>query len=160
LHAAETLEALMTRFHHVLVPVDFEDPSHETLEVAIALALTFDARLTVLHAWDLPVYSYAGLSYLPPDVATVVEEAAEKSLTSAMALATSRVPKAESVLVRGPAAVEILEAAGRLKADLIVMGTHGRRGVSRMLLGSVAEKVVRSSLVPVLTIRMKPPSSV
>jgi nucleotide-binding universal stress UspA family protein len=149
----------MSRFHHLLVPLDFEDPSQEALEVAIALALTFDAKLTVFHAWDLPVYSYAGLSYLPPDVATVVEEAAEKSLASAMALATKRLPRAESVLVRGPAAAEILDAAGRLNADLIVMGTHGRRGVSRMLLGSVAEKVVRSSPVAVLTIRMKQTSS-
>jgi nucleotide-binding universal stress UspA family protein len=145
----------MSHFRHILVPLDFEDPSQEALEVALALALTFDAKLTVIHAWDLPVYSYAGLSYLPPDVATVVEEAAERSLASAMALATRRLPGAASVLVRGAAAVEILDAAGRLKADLIVMGTHGRRGVSRMLLGSVAEKVVRSSPVPVLTIRVK-----
>ena len=145
----------MSRFHHILVPLDFEDPSQEALDVALALALTFDAKLTVLHAWDLPVYSYAGLSYLPPDVATVVEEAAETSLASAMGLVIKRLPRAESVLVRGAAAVEILDATGRLKVDLIVMGTHGRRGVSRMVLGSVAEKVVRSSPVPVLTIRVK-----
>jgi nucleotide-binding universal stress UspA family protein len=145
----------MSRFHHVLVPLDFEDPSQEALDVALTLALTFDAKLTVLHAWDLPVYSYAGLSYLPPDVATVVEEAAETSLASAMGFVIKRLPRADSVLVRGAAAVEILDATGRLKIDLIVMGTHGRRGVSRMVLGSVAEKVVRSSPVPVLTIRVK-----
>jgi nucleotide-binding universal stress UspA family protein len=150
----------MTRFHHILVPVDFEEASQEALEVAIDLTLTFDAKLTVVHAWDLPVYSYAGLSYLPPDVATVVEEAATQSLADAAALVMRRVPKAESVLVRGPAAAEIMGTAGRLKADLIVMGTHGRRGVSRLVLGSVAEKVVRSSPVPVLTIRVKQPLSV
>jgi nucleotide-binding universal stress UspA family protein len=149
----------MSRFHHVLVPLDFEEPSQEALEVALTLAVTFDAKLTVLHAWDLPVYSYAGLSYLPPDVATVVEEAAETSLASAMALVIKILPRAKSVLVRGRPDVEILDAAARLKVDLIVMGTHGRRGVSRMLLGSVAEKVVRSSPVPVLTIRVKPRSS-
>jgi nucleotide-binding universal stress UspA family protein len=149
----------MNRFHHILVPLDFEDPSQEALEVALDLALAFDAKLTVLHAWDLPVYSYAGLSYLPPDVATVVEEAAETSLASAMALVIKILPRAKSVLVRGRPDVETLDAAARLKVDLIVMGTHGRRGVSRMLLGSVAEKVVRSSPVPVLTIRVKPRSS-
>jgi nucleotide-binding universal stress UspA family protein len=149
----------MSRFHHVLVPLDFEEPSQEALEVALTLAVTFDAKLTVLHAWDLPVYSYAGLSYLPPDVATVVEEAAETSLASAMALVIKILPRAKSVLVRGRPDVETLDAAARLKVDLIVMGTHGRRGVSRMLLGSVAEKVVRSSPVPVLTIRVKPRSS-
>ena len=148
----------MNRFHHVLVPLDFEEPSQEALDVALALALVFDAKLTVFHAWDLPVYSYAGLSYLPPDVAAVVEEAADTSLARVMALAIKSLPRAQSVLVRGSPAVEILDAAGRLKADLIVMGTHGRRGVSRMLLGSVAEKVVRSSPVPVLTIRVKPRS--
>jgi nucleotide-binding universal stress UspA family protein len=145
----------MNRFHHVLVPLDFEEPSQEALEVALAIALTFDAKLTVFHAWDLPVYSYAGLSYLPPDVAAVVEEAADTSLARVMAVAIKSLTRAQSVLVRGSPAVEILDAAGRLKADLIVMGTHGRRGVSRMFLGSVAEKVVRSSPVPVLTIRVK-----
>jgi nucleotide-binding universal stress UspA family protein len=123
------------------------------------VAVTFDAKLTVFPASDLPVYSYAGLSYLPPDVAAVVEEAAETSLASAMALVIKNPPRAKSVLVRGRPEVEILDAASRLKVDLVVMGTHGRRGVSRMLLGSVAEKVVRSSPVPVLTIRMKPRSS-
>lgn len=145
----------MNRFHHILAPLDFEGPSQEALEVALDLALTFDAKLTVLHAWDMPVYSYAGLSYLPPDVASVVEEAAETSLASAMALAIKNLPRAKSVLVRGRPEVQILDAADRLKVDLIVMGTHGRRGVSRVLLGSVAEKVVRSSPVPVLTIRVK-----
>jgi nucleotide-binding universal stress UspA family protein len=149
----------MSRFHHILVPLDFEDPSQEALDVGLTLALTFDAKLTVFHAWDLPVYSYAGLSYLPPDVATVVEEAAETMLASAMGPVVKRLPRADSVLVRGPPAVEILDATARLKVDLIVMGTHGRRGVSRMLLGSVAEKVVRSSPVPVLTIRVQQRSS-
>jgi nucleotide-binding universal stress UspA family protein len=154
------MEAPMTRFHHILVPVDFEDPSQEALDVAIDLALTFDARLTVAHAWDMPPYSYAGISYLPPDVATTIEQAAKQRLDNTVVLVIKRVPNAESVLVRGPAADEILDAVGRTKADLIVMGTHGRRGVSRVFLGSVAEKVVRSSPVPVLTIRAKGPVSV
>lgn len=150
----------MAPFHHILVPVDFEGPSQDALEVATDLALTFGAMLTIVHAWDLPLYSYAEMASFPPDVATVIEGAATKSLAKMAALVIKRVPKAESVLAKGPAALAILEAAARQNADLIVMGTHGRHGVSRILLGSVAEKVVRSSPVPVLTIRVRPPLSV
>jgi nucleotide-binding universal stress UspA family protein len=87
-------------------------------------------------------------------VGTAIENAAKERLGTTLALVLKRLRKAESVLVRGPAAIEVLTVADRLKADLIVMGTHGRHGVSRLFLGSVAEKVVRGSPVPVLTMRL------
>lgn len=145
----------MTRFRHILVPIDFEEPSQGALEVAIDLALTFGAKLALVHSWELPSYSYAGTYYLPPDVSAAIEQAARQRLAESLSLVLKRLPEAESVLANGPAATEILGASDRLKADLIVMGTHGRHGVSRVFLGSVAEKVVRGSLVPVLTIRVK-----
>ena len=145
----------MTRFHHVLVPVDFEESSREALEVAMDLALTFEARLTIVHAWEISPYVYAGLSYVPIDLWTPIERAAKQQLETTLALVRKRVPRAEAILAKGPAAAEVLAAIEQSKADLVVMGTHGRHGVSRMLLGSVAEKIVRASPVPVLTIRGK-----
>jgi nucleotide-binding universal stress UspA family protein len=144
---------MTTRFGHILVPVDFESPSQRALEVAIDFALTFDSKLTVFHAWDTPQYVYAGMPYVAPEVWVGLEQAARSQLQGTLADVRKRVPRAESVLVRGPAAFEVLAEIERSKVDLIVMGTHGRRGVSRLILGSVAEKVVRGSSVPVLTVR-------
>ena len=93
--------------------------------------------------------------YIPVDVWTPVEQAARRQLENALAVVRSRLPAAEAVLTNGPAAAEVVAVADRVKADLIVMGTHGRQGVGRMFLGSVAERVVRSSPVPVLTIRAR-----
>jgi nucleotide-binding universal stress UspA family protein len=146
----------MTRFHHILVPVDFELPSQEALEVAVDFALAFDARLTLMHAWDIPIFAYAGSnSFMTADMWTPISRAATEQLASTLAVLHKRLPRAESVLAQGAPAVETLAVADRVKADLIVMGTHGRQGLDRMLLGSVAERVVRSSPVPVLTIRGK-----
>jgi nucleotide-binding universal stress UspA family protein len=142
----------MTRFRRILVPVDFEASSKRALEVAADLALKFDAKLTLLHAWDVPAYSYANF-YVPGDLWSLLEEAAKKQLGDMLAHTRRRVPHADSVLVNGPAGAEILKAIERENVDLVVIGTHGRQGLSRVFLGSVAEKVVRGSSVPVLTIR-------
>jgi universal stress protein A len=145
----------MTPFHHVLVPVDFEESSREALDVAIDLALAFEARLTVFHAWEIPTYAYTSMSYVPVDFWTPLEAAATQDLATTLALVRTRVPGAGSILAKGAPATEILGAVAQSKADLVVMGTHGRQGLGHALLGSVAEKVVRASPVPVLTIRCK-----
>jgi nucleotide-binding universal stress UspA family protein len=145
----------MTRFHQILVPVDFEAPSQEALEAAVDLALTFDAQLTLVHAWEVPTAAYTAMMYVPADFWTAIEQAATAQLKSTVEQVRTRLPRAESILAKGPPAQAILAAADRTKADLIVMGTHGRRGMSHVLLGSVAEKIVRLSPVPVLTMRGK-----
>lgn len=145
-------ELAMIRFRHILVPVDFEASSKRALEVATDLALKFEAKLTLFHAWDTPAYAYANF-YVPGDLWSLLEEAAKKQLCETLVEVRKRVPHADSVLVYGPAGFEILKAIEREDVDLVVLGTHGREGLSRVLLGSVAEKVVRGSSVPVLTIR-------
>ena len=142
----------MTRFRHILVPVDFEASSKRALEVGTDLALKFDAKLTLFHAWDTPAYAYVNF-YVPGDVWSLLEEAAKKQLCETLVEVRKRVPHADSVLVYGPAGFEILKAIEREGVDLVVIGTHGRQGLSRFFLGSVAEKVVRGSSVPVLTVR-------
>ena len=142
----------MIAFRHILAPVDFEPCSKRALEVAIELALRFESRLTLIHAWDVPAYLYAS-PYVAPDIWECFGEAAKDQLEAALAATRARVPQAESVLARGPAGPEVIAAAERLKADLVVVGTHGRRGLSHLFLGSVAEKIVRGSSVPVLTVQ-------
>jgi nucleotide-binding universal stress UspA family protein len=143
----------MTSFRHILVPVDFERPSERALEVAMDLAAKFESKLTVFHAWDTPPYVYAGLPYISANVWSAMEDAAKEQLNATLARVHERLPRAEAVLARGHAAHEILAAIERARVDLVVLGTHGRRGLNRVLLGSVAERVVRGSSVPVLTVR-------
>jgi len=134
----------------VLVAVDFEEASRHAIEVARELAGPLGAELCLLHVYQLPVYTYPGLEpQLLPDLTREITLAAGRALAQ---LATD-VGVARTLLREGDAAPAILAAAGEVGAALIVMGTHGRRGLSRAILGSVAEKVVRRSAIPVLTVR-------
>lgn len=148
-------EGVVTRFHHILVPVDFEECSQEALDVGIDLAVTFDAKLTLIHAWDVPSVVYATATYVTADLWTAIEQAANEQLQSVLARVRRQMPSAEALIAKGSPAVEIIAGVDRAKADLVVMGTHGRRGVGHVILGSVAERVVRLSPVPVVTIRGK-----
>lgn len=137
------------RLEHVLVPTDFGASSERAEALAAELAARFDAKLTILHVWAVPVPSYAeGLAW-PLDG---IEAAAREALARVLERVKAKHPKTDGRLVTGVAWDRILEAAKEGDVDLIVMGTHGRRGLPRALLGSVAEKVVRLSPVPVLTV--------
>ncbi|HVJ94316.1 MAG TPA: universal stress protein [Labilithrix sp.] len=142
----------MIAFKNILVPVDFSEPSNRALEVAIDLAKQYDASLTVLHVFDVPL-AYAGMGMSPIDLLTPMVEAARKQLDATLAETRGSISSATAILAQGTPWREILDAIPQRHADLIVMGTHGRRGVGRALLGSVTEKVVRLSPVPVLTVR-------
>jgi nucleotide-binding universal stress UspA family protein len=143
----------MTPFRHILAPVDFERCSQLALDAAVDLAIHFDARLTVFHAWDIPALAYSGMVVESPETWATLAEAAQQAIDAALLSVRARVPAAQPLLTRGPPAAEILAAIERTKADLVVIGTHGRQGFGRFFLGSVAEKVVRASPVPVLTFR-------
>ena len=141
----------MSNIQHLLVPTDFGEASNAAIELALALASKLDAEVTLLHAtWLPPVYysTYAGGLAWPTDE---LEGEAKKELDELVAKTRTRYSKVNGTLVAGDPWECILAAATKHGADLIVMGTHGRRGIPRALLGSVAEKVVRSSPIPVLT---------
>lgn len=138
----------MIAFKNILVPVDFSEPSDRALEVASDLAKQYDASLTVLHVFDVPS-AYAGMDIPPIDLMAPMVEAARKQLDTVR----GKVPTAIVVMAHGIPWREILAAIEQKQVDLVVMGTHGRRGVGRALMGSVAEKVVRLSPIPVLTVR-------
>lgn len=148
-------DSIVDTFKHILVPTDFGDCADHALDVGVALAQQLGAKLTLLHVCELPVSAYAmyaqGL-YFPMDS---LEAAAAKALESATARLKARYPNSDSALRSGTAVDQVLATREELGADLIIMGTHGRRGVSRMLLGSVAEKTVRLAPVPVLTVPSK-----
>ena len=138
-------------FKRILVATDFNESAQRALELAVEMCRKFDAELTLVHCWEAPSYPYRRGFHLPVDTVSSIGEAANKCLDEALTELKERVPKARSLLRAGPAWQEILAAATELHADLIVVGTHGRRGLNRMLLGSVAEKVVRMAEAPVLT---------
>lgn len=142
----------MKDIHHILVPTDFERPSNEAIELATSLAQSFGAKITLLHVWQVPIYPYMDFT-LNSDLITRMEEAATERLSVGLKNLKQILPSSESMLKMGLPWQEILDVIANLKPDLVVMGTHGRRGLTHAFLGSVAERVVRLSPAPVLTVR-------
>lgn len=134
-------------FRHILVPTDFEDSAEQALDLAIALASKRESKLTLVHA-ERPPASKEGSRASSVDF----ERNAQTALDAAVARAKKSCTDVESVLAIGSRWERILEVATKRHADLIIMGTHGKEGLSRVLLGSVAERVVQMSKVPVLTL--------
>src|SRR3989304_1172965 len=144
----------MIKFKKILCPVDYSDCSAKALRYAAGLALKDSAKLYLMHVIDKRVYDYGGPVYeaqLSPD-AEVIEHLKEKLGES--------VPKeirgdidVETIVTVGVPAQEIVNAADDKEVDVIVMGTHGRTGIAHVVMGSVAENVVRKALCPVLTVR-------
>ena len=145
----------MIAFRNILVPIDFGESSEEALEVAIGLAKQHRSGLTLIHTWEVPSYAYGAMEFSAMDMLTPVQEAAREQLDGLLAEVRKELPETKAVLARGVPWQEILAAIERGKPDLVVMGTHGRRGLRHALLGSVAEKIVRLSPAPVLTVRAK-----
>ncbi len=135
---------------HILVPTDFSETSEHALDAAVQIAQTFRARLTLLHVWSVPNMGYAeGLNWPLAEM----EKAARAALDDVQARTRTMHVETDSVLGIGAEWEQILALVEARNIDLVVMGTHGRRGLSRVFLGSVAERVVRLSPVPVLTIQ-------
>jgi nucleotide-binding universal stress UspA family protein len=120
------------------------------MEVATALARDMGANLTIIHSVEEPAYPELGSS---TDLEPAIRSAVAPKLEAALEAARATCPGARAILRFGVASEEIVAAAGEVGADLIVVGTHGRRGLAHAMLGSVAEHVVRVSPVPVLTVR-------
>jgi nucleotide-binding universal stress UspA family protein len=139
-------------FGHILVATDFTESAQCAVDLAVEMCHKFAADLTLVHCWEAPSYSYGGGLYVPVDLITPIEKGASRALEEALTELKKRIPGAKSVLRSGSAWEEILVTATAIQADLIVVGTHGRRGLNRALLGSVAEKVVRMAEMPVLTV--------
>jgi len=145
----------MLEIRRILVPVDFSEKSERALDYAIEFAKKFGASVTLVHAYEIPVYGYGLVDaslVASPDLAARISDAAQKTLDALVASRADRGVPIQGILRNGVAWEEIANVAKETHADLIVIGTHGRRGLARALLGSVAESVIRTSDVPVLTI--------
>ena len=142
----------MMRLERILVPTDFSETAQHALDYARDLAQMFGAEVHLLHVVPDPVaQGWAGeaTGLVIPDLLKTWEADSEKRLSE---IRLEGVP-VERVTAVGHDFMEILQYAGGNGIDLIVMGTHGRGAVKHMLLGSVAEKVVRKAPCPVLTVR-------
>ena len=145
----------MIEIKRILVPIDFSDHSRHALDHAVAMARWYDSTITLLHVYStVPVAAYAPGTTMHPSVAmTPMDRDALLALMRRFAedeAGADRPIQCETC--EGAAAAETLARAKALPADLIVMGTHGRSGFERLLLGSVTEKVLRKASCPVLSV--------
>jgi nucleotide-binding universal stress UspA family protein len=134
----------------ILHPTDFSDSSDHAFRLACALARDYDARLVVVHVGREPVLNPVE-GVVPPEPERYRAELMEQ-LRRRRAEGL-KVRTAHQLVFGGDPAAEIVEQAQQTKSDLIVMGTHGRTGLGRLLLGSVTEQVVRRAPCPVLTVK-------
>ena len=140
----------MLAVNTILHPTDFSERSQYAFWLACSLARDYGARLIVLHVVAAPAVVYGEGVVVPPNPEEL-RAAAQEELDRLQAPRAD--VRAERRLAEGDAVEETLRVAQEANADLIVMGTHGRTGLGRLLMGSVAEQVVRRASCPVLTVK-------
>lgn len=142
-------------FQKILCPVDFSSGSKQAMRVAVRMARTAGAELTLAHAWHIPALAFAGEYPMPAGAIDGMVADEQRELAAAVAEATALgAPRVTSRFVDGlpwESLCDLLRADPTY--DLAVMGTHGRTGFRRILLGSVAEQVIRHAPCSVLTVR-------
>jgi universal stress protein A len=142
----------------ILVPIDYSDNSRTALAYAAELAKSFGASLDLVHVWDRPTYATDAVMVQRPGeahkpISELIRENAEKDMADLLAgLSLPSELKVESRLLAGDPASTLLTELKKGAHDLVVISTHGRTGLAHLLLGSIAEKLVRLSPVPVLTV--------
>lgn len=144
----------MISIKNILCPVDYSVYSEMALKYAIEFAEKYRARLYLIHVLDIRVYDIN-----EPDLYNVnivdeetIAKLRERLLRCVTEDTKGKIP-VEAIIIQGVPFAEIIRVSKELKIDLIVLGTHGRTGISHAIMGSVAEKVVRKAPCPVLTIR-------
>jgi nucleotide-binding universal stress UspA family protein len=146
----------MNRFRRILHPTDFSRASGGAFARAIALAKDSRAELLLVHVMT-PYVPVAGEGYMPPRVWEEMEAStrayATKKLEGLAARARKAGVRARMLLLEGAPAERIARAAKSQRADVVVIGTHGRTGLARFFVGSVAERVVAMAPCPVMTVR-------
>ena len=138
----------------ILVPTDFSETSDRALDYAIDLASRIGASVVVLHAYELPIVGFPDGAYVASaDVAARISVAAQAGLEAAVTARIARGVDLKKVLKQDAPWDAVNTVVAEVGADLVVCGTHARKGLAHALLGSVAEKIIRTCNVPVLTIR-------
>ncbi|MFQ5956607.1 MAG: universal stress protein [Candidatus Brocadiales bacterium] len=143
----------MITFKKILCPIDYSDCSARALRYAAGLALRDSARLYLMHVIDKRIYDYGGPIYEAqpsPDEETIAH--LKERLTESVPKEISGDIDVETIVTVGVPAQEIVNVANDKGVDIIVIGTHGRTGIAHVVMGSVAENVVRKAVCPVLTV--------
>jgi universal stress protein A len=145
----------MKTFTKILTATDFSENAECAFEYALTLATQFNSELTIIHVINEPV-DLRGF-YVPhisfEQLETEIEESAVKMMEAFCSARLGSFTNYKTVIVTGIPCDEITATAATIDASLIVIGTHGRTGLDRILFGSTAERVVRSACCPVLTVR-------
>jgi nucleotide-binding universal stress UspA family protein len=148
----------MSRFKRILHPSDFSRASGGAFAKAVQLAVDNRAELLLVHVFTLPL-QMVGEAYIPPDAYAKIEAStrawAKNGLDKLIGKARRAGVRARALVLEGPPHDRIARAARAHRADLIVMGTHGRTGLARLFLGSVAARVLSTATCPVMTVRGK-----
>ena len=151
----------MLTFKQILVPLDGSVLAEKALPVATSLAQKFDSQIILLRSVDIPSLvmgmSEPGVGYWAVEAETQLQQEAETYLAAKQAELQEQGHNVRTLLRQNAPAEEILDAASSEGVDLIVMSTHGRGGVARWAFGSVADKVARHSLCPILLVRENMP---
>lgn len=149
----------MITFGRILAPTDFSSHSHEALRYACGLAERFGAELHLIHVLSEIVPTGPDpllMPVMPPQFYAEDEQRAKDALKTAIKPEWGAPASLSTAVCWGAPAEAIVDYAAENKADLLVIATHGRTGLSHVLMGSVAERIVRESPCPVLTIRSAP----
>ncbi len=149
----------MLELRTILAPTDFSPTSEEAVDYAVSFAARFNASVAIVHAYEIPIYGIPdGAFVATPEMVGRIQAAGQAALDAAVARRQGRGVALQGYLYEGRAWEVIHETATKVGADIIVIGTHGRRGLARALLGSVAEKVIRTATLPVLTVHSSQPA--
>src|SRR3990172_11060531 len=144
----------------ILVPTDFSECGNYALSYAASLARSFNASIICVHVIEpiVPTVGYSGMTEPLPiaDITEQLEDSAERELPKLAECEDCAGLDIEELIVHGEAASEIVRVAKERKVDLIVVSSHGRTGLGRILFGSTAEAVVRHALCPVLVVKPAP----
>jgi len=145
----------------IMVPIDYSENSKAALAYGAELALGFGASLDIVHVWDRPTYLTDAVMVQRPGeahkpIGELIRENAERDMAEFLAeVSLPAAVSASNRLVSGEPASALLAELKKGEHDLVVLSTHGRTGLAHLLLGSIAEKLVRLSPVPVLTVPVR-----
>lgn len=143
------------QFEKILVPVDFAEHSAEAVRRAADLAQHYSASLTLVYVYEPADYALPEgyVLYTPEQIGRMTQEFEQRLAATQREVQSVGVGRVTTKLLTGSAATEIVDFARDGGFDLIVMGTHGRKGLTHFLMGSVAERVVRLAPCPVMTVK-------
>lgn len=145
------------QINHILVPIDFSSDADDAVDMAISLARELGSRITLLHVIH-DVYIGVGemAAALPTSYYDEIEADVKREIQTYLNKVVEAGLQGDSIVVHGVPFQSILDTVAEQNIDLVVMGTHGRTGLKHVLLGSVAEKVIRMATCPVMVTRSGP----